>query len=109
MLVQVGLSRRLEHRPGELSGGERQRVAIARALAGNPSLIVGDEPTGALDKDTGQGVAALLREQISAQRGVLIVTHDPRLKQFADRVLEIEDGRIVADHLDLAKRDETHH
>jgi putative ABC transport system ATP-binding protein len=109
ILTQVGLGDRLAHRPGELSGGQRQRVAIARALAGNPSLIVGDEPTGALDKSTGLAVIALLREQITPERGVLIVTHDPRLKQFADRVLEIEDGRIVADYPVEAKPDEIHH
>jgi putative ABC transport system ATP-binding protein len=97
ILEQVGLADRLAHRPGELSGGQRQRVAIARALAGDPALVVGDEPTGSLDRSTGLAVIALLKEQINPSRGVLIVSHDTRLMRFADRVLEIEDGRIIAD------------
>jgi putative ABC transport system ATP-binding protein len=109
ILARMGLSTRLLHRPAELSGGERQRVAIARALAGDPSLIVGDEPTGALDKNTGSSVMAALREQMTPARGVLIVTHDPRLKQFADRVLEIEDGRIVADYAHTPATNEAYH
>ncbi|SPE31784.1 ABC-type antimicrobial peptide transport system, ATPase component [Burkholderiales bacterium] len=96
-LVRVGLADRLEHRPGELSGGERQRVAIARALAGDPSLIFGDEPTAALDRQTGLEVVELLKNQVNEGRGVLLVTHDVRLMQFADRVIEIEDGQIVRD------------
>lgn len=98
-LEAVGLGHRLDHRPGKLSGGEQQRVAIARALAGDPALIIGDEPTGALDTRTGQRVVALLRETLSPERGVLLVTHDPRLERYADRVLRIEDGRIVADEV----------
>ena len=98
VLAKMGLGERLHHRPGELSGGQRQRVAIARALAGDPALIVGDEPTGALDKNTGHAIVKLLREQISDRRGVLLVTHDLRLRQFADRIIEIDDGRIVADY-----------
>jgi len=98
ILTRVGLEARLHHRPGELSGGERQRVAIARALAGDPTLVVGDEPTGALDRSTGQAIVKLLREQVSERRGVLLVTHDLRLRQFAHRILEIDDGRIVADY-----------
>ena len=97
ILAQVGLGDRLRHRPGELSGGQRQRVAIARSLAGDPTLIVGDEPTGALDKNTGHAIVKLLREQVNERRGVLLVTHDLRLRQFAHRIVEIDDGRIVAD------------
>jgi len=96
-LGRVGLGQRLHHRPGELSGGERQRVAIARAMSGDPSLVLGDEPTAALDRHTGLEVVRLLREQINERRGVLLVTHDVRLTQFADRVIEIDDGRIVGD------------
>ena len=96
-LAEVGLGDRLDHRPGELSGGERQRVAIARALAGNPALVLGDEPTAALDRHTGLDVVALLKQQVNKRRGVLLVTHDARLTQFADRVIEIDDGQIVAD------------
>jgi len=96
-LAEVGLASRLDHRPGELSGGERQRVAIARALAGDPSLIFGDEPTAALDRQTGLEVVALLKDQVNERRGVMLVTHDARLLRFADRVVEIDDGRIVRD------------
>ncbi|SRR6266704_3608219 len=96
-LARVGMAGRLRHRPGELSGGERQRVAIARALAGNPALIFGDEPTAALDGHTGMAVVRLLKEQVNERRGVLLVTHDHRLSQFADRVIEIDDGQIVSD------------
>ncbi len=96
-LMRVVLDDRLHHRPGELSGGERQRVAIARAMAGNPALVLGDEPTAALDRQTGLDVVRLLRDQVNERRGVLLVTHDIRLAQFADRVIEIDDGQIVGD------------
>ena len=96
-LTSVGLGDRLHHRPGELSGGERQRVAIARALAGDPALVLGDEPTAALDRHTGLDVVALLKQHINERRGVLLVTHDVRLAQFADRIIEIDDGQIVSD------------
>lgn len=93
-LSDVGLGERLHHRPGELSGGQKQRVAIARALAGDPALVMGDEVTAALDTHTALHVLEILRRQVSAERGILPVTHDRRLEQFADRVIEIEDGRI---------------
>lgn len=96
-LGRVGLADRLHHRPGELSGGERQRVAIARALAGNPALILGDEPTAALDRHTGMDIVQLIKDQVSERCGVLLVTHDMRLTRFADRVIEIDDGQIVRD------------
>ena len=95
-LVKVGLPHKLKAFPSELSGGEQQRVAIARAIVGNPSIILADEPTAALDGENGQAVmkilAGIAREQ---GRAVLIVTHDPRLLPFADRIVHIEDGRIV--------------
>ncbi|MBK9001695.1 MAG: ABC transporter ATP-binding protein [Myxococcales bacterium] len=93
-LTDVGLGERLHHRPGELSGGQKQRVAIARALAGDPALVMGDEVTAALDTHTALHVLEILRRQVSSERGILLVTHDRRLEQFADRVIEIEDGRI---------------
>ena len=93
-LTDVGLGERLHHRPGELSGGQKQRVALARALAGDPALIMGDEVTAALDTHTALHVLEILRGQVSAERGILLVTHDKRLEQFADRVIEIEDGQI---------------
>lgn len=94
-LTDVGLGERLHHRPGELSGGQKQRVAIARALAGDPALIMGDEVTAALDTHTALHVLEILRGQVSAERGILLVTHDKRLEQFADRVIEIADGRVA--------------
>jgi putative ABC transport system ATP-binding protein len=94
-LAEVGLADRLHHRPGELSGGQKQRVAIARALAGDPALILGDEVTAALDTHTALQVLEILRRQITSERGILLVTHDRRLEQYADRVIEIEDGRIA--------------
>ncbi len=97
-LVDVGLEHRIGLRPGELSGGEKQRVAIARALVKNPELIFADEPTSALDKENGRLVVELLH-RAATERGatVLCVTHDPRLINYADRVIRIEDGRITAD------------
>lgn len=97
VLDKVGLAGRLGYRPGELSGGQKQRVAIARAIAAWPALVIGDEPTAALDKTTSLDVMGLLRCHIAADRGVLIVTHDHRLESFANRVIELEDGRIVDD------------
>jgi putative ABC transport system ATP-binding protein len=95
-MARVGLPHKLKAFPRELSGGEQQRVAIARAIVGNPSIILADEPTAALDGENGQAVmkilAGIAREQ---GRAVLIVTHDPRLLPQADRVVHIEDGRIV--------------
>jgi len=96
-LVRVGLGDRLHHRPGSLSGGEKQRVAIARAFAGDPALILGDEPTAALDGGTAATVMQLLREQVTPKKSVLLVTHDHRLEKFADRVIELADGRIQKD------------
>ena len=97
-LAKVGLAHKIKAYPRELSGGEQQRVAIARAIVGNPSIILADEPTAALEGANGQAVMKLLAE-IARERGhaVLIVTHDPRLLPFADRVVHIEDGRIIAE------------
>ena len=95
LLELVGLGPRMHHLPADLSGGQKQRVAIARALGGNPPIIVGDEPTAALDTKTALSVMELLRELASAQgRAVVVVTHDPRLERFADRVVRVEDGHI---------------
>lgn len=97
LLMSVGLDNRMHHKPGDLSGGQKQRVAIARALGGNPPIVVGDEPTAALDTKTALGVMATLRDLASSQgRAVVVVTHDPRLERFADRVARVEDGRVVA-------------
>jgi putative ABC transport system ATP-binding protein len=96
MLAAVGLADHAEKRPSQLSGGQRQRVAVARALAGEPGLILADEPTAALDKVSGQEVVRLLRD-LAKTRGVpiLLVTHDPRILDIADRIVAMEDGRIV--------------
>lgn len=96
MLTAVGLADHTEKRPSQLSGGQRQRVAVARALAGDPGLILADEPTAALDKVSGQEVVHLLRD-LAKTRGVpiLLVTHDPRILDIADRIVGMEDGRIV--------------
>jgi putative ABC transport system ATP-binding protein len=97
-LERVGLGKRLGHLPQDMSGGQKQRVAIARALAGDPALILGDEVTAALDGVTANSVMEILRSQVTPHTGVLLVTHDHRLERFADRVIEIEDGRITRDH-----------
>jgi putative ABC transport system ATP-binding protein len=97
LLELVELGSRLHHLPADLSGGQKQRVAIARALGGNPPIIVGDEPTAALDTKTALSVMELLRELASVHgRAVVVVTHDPRLERFADRVVRVEDGFITA-------------
>jgi putative ABC transport system ATP-binding protein len=97
LLELVGMSSRAHHLPADLSGGQKQRVAIARALGGNPPIIIGDEPTAALDTATALSVMELLRELASVHgRAVVIVTHDHRLERFADRVVRVEDGRISA-------------
>jgi putative ABC transport system ATP-binding protein len=97
ILVQVGLEDRLSALPAQLSGGQQQRVAIARALIHGPKLIVCDEPTSALDADTGQRVMDVLRNAaLTADRALIIVTHDNRIFNFADRIARMEDGRIVS-------------
>jgi putative ABC transport system ATP-binding protein len=97
-LRQVGLDHRIHAYPSKLSGGEKQRVAIARSLAGQPSLILADEPTAALDSENGKAVMELLAEVAQdPTRAVLAVTHDHRTLTYADRIIRIEDGRIVAD------------
>jgi putative ABC transport system ATP-binding protein len=98
VLAIVGLANKTGSYPRELSGGEQQRVAIARAIVGDPSVILADEPTAALDAENGRAVMSVLA-QIAKDpaRGVLVVTHDPRIVEFADRIVCIEDGRIISD------------
>ena len=96
LLKEVGLSNRLNHKPGELSGGEQQRVAVARALMNEPDLILADEPTGNLDERTGEEIHELLRH-LNREKAAsfLIATHNPRLAKRMDRVMRIADGRIT--------------
>jgi putative ABC transport system ATP-binding protein len=98
VLAIGGLENKAGSYPRELSGGEQQRVAIARAIVGDPSVILADEPTAALDAENGHAVMAVLaRVAKDPARGVLVVTHDPRIEEFADRIVCIEDGRIISD------------
>jgi putative ABC transport system ATP-binding protein len=98
VLREVGLGNRLQNFPGNLSGGEQQRVAVARAIAASPSVVLADEPTAALDSENGHAVMALLARIAKEQnRCVLAVTHDPRTLGYADRVIRIEDGKIVGE------------
>jgi putative ABC transport system ATP-binding protein len=93
-LAGVGLEARLHYLPAKLSSGQKQRVAVARALAGDPAIVLGDEPTAALDGPTAMGVMTLLRERVTPQTAVLVVTHDHRLERYADRTIAMEDGVI---------------
>jgi putative ABC transport system ATP-binding protein len=95
-LDEVGLKPRMNQRPSELSGGEKQRIAIARAIAKRPALLFADEPTSSLDGENGQIVIRLLRRAaMEHNAAVVCVTHDPRLEGFADRIIHLEDGRIL--------------
>ncbi|MEF8818331.1 MAG: ABC transporter ATP-binding protein [Haloferacaceae archaeon] len=95
LLERVGLGDRLDHRPSELSGGQKQRVAIARALVNEPRLLLADEPTGNLDRETGAAVLDEFRRIADEQDvAVVAVTHDPQLSDYVDRTVELVDGRI---------------
>jgi putative ABC transport system ATP-binding protein len=96
-LAEVGLADRAGHRPAELSGGECQRVAIARAVAGQPAIILADEPTGSLDSATSADILALLGELNRRGATILVVTHDPEIAQAAGRVIRLRDGRVEHD------------
>jgi putative ABC transport system ATP-binding protein len=96
MLESVGLGDRLQHKPPRLSGGQQQRIAIARALVHAPKLVVCDEPTSSLDHQTGYDMMVLLREHVRGpERALLVVTHDNRILDFADRIAHMDDGRIM--------------
>jgi putative ABC transport system ATP-binding protein len=97
-LTRVGLGERMDHQPSALSGGQQQRVAIARALVTHPTLLLADEPTGNLDSRTTISVMALLQELNDQGVTVVIVTHEPEVSQYAKRIVELRDGRILRDH-----------
>ncbi len=96
-LEKVGLSDKLKNLPNQLSGGQQQRVSIARALSNNPSVILADEPTGALDSRTGREVLSLLQDLHKAGNTVVLITHDNSIAANAERVIRLEDGKVVFD------------
>ncbi|CCQ37365.1 ABC-type transport system ATP-binding protein (probable substrate macrolides) [Natronomonas moolapensis 8.8.11] len=95
LLERVGLGDRLDHLPDELSGGQKQRVAIARSLVNDPSIVLADEPTGNLDRDTGERILSELTAVTDAGVSVVAVTHDPAVAEYADRTIELRDGVVV--------------
>ncbi len=96
-LERVGMSHRVKHYPSQLSGGQQQRVAVARALAGDPSILLADEPTGNLDSANGEAVMDLLRELHRGGATICMVTHDPRYAKYADRQIHLFDGQVVSE------------
>ncbi|GMV09160.1 MAG TPA: ABC transporter ATP-binding protein [Gemmatimonadaceae bacterium] len=94
-LERVGMSHRVKHYPSQLSGGQQQRVAVARAVAGDPAILLADEPTGNLDSTNGEAVMELLRELHRGGATICMVTHDPRYARHADRSIHLFDGRVV--------------
>ncbi len=96
-LELVGLGDKLRHKPSQLSGGQQQRVSIARALAGEPAVILADEPTGALDSHTGREVLAMLQQLHAAGNTVVLITHDNSIAVQAQRIIRLEDGRVIYD------------
>ncbi|MFB2918377.1 MULTISPECIES: DevA family ABC transporter ATP-binding protein [Aerosakkonema] len=98
MLSAVGLGNRINYYPDDLSGGQKQRVAIARALVGKPKIVLADEPTAALDKKSGRDVVELM-QKLAKEQGctILLVTHDNRILDIADRIVYMEDGRLISD------------
>ncbi|MCZ6835620.1 MAG: ABC transporter ATP-binding protein [Planctomycetota bacterium] len=103
---RVGMAHRMKHYPAQLSGGQQQRVAVARALAGDPLILLADEPTGNLDSKNGAAVMDLLNELHEGGATICMVTHDERYTEEAERTIELFDGRIVSEHDHLKKDDE---
>lgn len=96
-LERVGLGKRLDHRPSQMSGGQQQRVAIARAVAAKPPVILADEPTGNLDSASGREVMRILHELSDEGRTIILITHDNEIAEEANRIIRIQDGKIVSD------------
>jgi putative ABC transport system ATP-binding protein len=108
LLAEVGLAQKARSFPADLSGGQKQRVAIARALAGDPPILLADEPTAALDWTSGRAVIELLQRLARVHgRAVVMVTHDPRVLSFGDRIVHLEDGRIVREEKSVTSALET--
>jgi putative ABC transport system ATP-binding protein len=101
-LERVGMAHRAKHLPSQLSGGQQQRVAVARAVAGEPLILLADEPTGNLDSRSGEAVMDLLKELHHTGATICMVTHDPRYARHADRSIHLFDGRVVEEHLEMA-------
>ena len=97
LLETVGMADRSDHNPNELSGGQKQRVAIARAMANDPSLILADEPTGALDTKTGRIVMDIFHELHKSGKTIVLITHSPELAKETERIITISDGCVVSD------------
>ncbi|MCS7023641.1 MAG: ABC transporter ATP-binding protein [Bryobacteraceae bacterium] len=102
-LERVGMSHRLKHYPSQLSGGQQQRVAVARALAGDPAILLADEPTGNLDSANGEAVMELLSQLHRQGSTICMVTHDPRYARHAERSIQLFDGRIVGQNVEAAR------
>ncbi len=105
-LERVGMAHRMRHYPSQLSGGQQQRVAVARAVAGNPSVLMADEPTGNLDSTNGEAVMDLLRGLHREGATICMVTHDPRYAQYADRTFHLFDGQVVEEYRSFKAEEE---
>jgi len=100
LIASVGLKERILHRPTELSGGEQQRIAIARSLANNPEVVIADEPTGNLDSVTGKRIMEILiKLHKEEKKTIIVVTHDPHIADYSEKIINLKDGQIVLDQL----------
>lgn len=96
-LTKVGLGDRMQHKPNELSGGQQQRVAVARALVNKPPVLLADEPTGNLDSKSGEEIMQMIQELHTSGNTVIVITHDNRIAELAQRVIRLQDGKIISD------------